>query len=169
MSAQIAMIAAVARNGVIGSAQTIPWRIPSDFAYFKAMTMGKPIVMGRKQYDTVGRPLPGRTNIVITRRDDFAPPGVIVVPTIEEALDKAAEIAAADGVQEIMVIGGGEIYRQLLDRADRLYISHVELEPEGDVLFPPINADAWAVVEEPQIPPDAEDEAPYRVKVYARR
>ncbi|WP_172123640.1 MULTISPECIES: dihydrofolate reductase [unclassified Devosia] len=169
MSAQIAMIAAVARNGVIGSAQTIPWRIPSDFAYFRDSTMGKPIVMGRKQYDTVGRPLPGRTNIVITRRQDFGPPGVIVVPTLEAALTKAAEIAGADDVDEIMVIGGGEIYRQLMDRADRLYISHVELEPEGDVLFPPIDPEVWVVVDEPDIAPSADDEAAYRVKVYARR
>ena len=169
MSAKIAMIAAVARNGVIGSAQSIPWRIPSDFAFFKRMTMGKPMIMGRKQYETVGRPLPGRTNIVVTRQAGFAPDGVEVVACLDAALARAEEIAAADGAPEIMVIGGGEIYRQLLPRADRLYLTHVELAPEGDVLFPPIDPQIWQVVDEPTIEPSPKDEAVYRVKVYERR
>ena len=169
MSTPIAMIAAVARNGVIGSAQTIPWRIPSDFAFFKRTTMGKPMIMGRKQFETVGKPLPGRANIVVTRQDGFAPAGVLVVSSLEAALEAAAGIASADGAAEIMVIGGGEIYRQLLDRADRLYISHVDLAPEGNVLFPAIDPAIWGVVDEPQVLPSPKDEAAYRVKVYERR
>ncbi|MDB5623070.1 MAG: diacylglycerol kinase [Devosia sp.] len=187
MSAAIAMIAAVARNGVIGSAQSIPWRIPSDFAFFKRTTMGKPMIMGRKQFETVGKPLPGRTNIVVTRQAGFAPAGVLVVSSLAAALAQAqriaegdgaggitdvggaAEIASARGSAEIMVIGGGEIYRQLMDRADRLYISHVELAPEGDVLFPAIDPAIWRVVDEPAIEPSPKDEAAYRVKVYERR
>ena len=169
MTIKIAMIAGVAENGVIGSHQTIPWRIPSDFAYFKRTTLGKPIVMGRKQYETVGKPLPGRTNIVITRQQGYQPDGVLVFTDVEEAMKKAADIARADGVDEIMVIGGGDLYRQLMDRADRLYISHIDLAPEGDVLFPPIDPLEWAVVDLPEVEPNPRDEATYRVKVYERR
>ena len=133
MSVPIAMIAGVARNGVIGANGTIPWKIPSDMAYFKRMTMGKPIVMGRKQYESVGRPLPGRTNIVVTRQSGYTRDGIEVFPTLEAALDRARAVAVRDGAAEIMVIGGGEIYAQALDRAARLYISHIELDPAGDV------------------------------------
>ena len=148
----IAMIAGVARNHVIGANSGIPWKIPSDMGFFKRTTLGKPIVMGRKQYETVGRPLPGRTNIVVTRQAGYAPEGVIVVNTLVAALEKAREIAAADGVDEVMVIGGGDIYAQAMGLADRLYISHVELSPEGDVLFPAIDPDVWQVIEEPDVP-----------------
>lgn len=166
---RIAMIVGVAENGVIGSNQTIPWRIPSDMAFFKRTTMGKPIVMGRKQYETVGRPLPGRSNIVVTRQAGYQPEGVEVVASIEAALEKAAGIAAEDGVDEIMIIGGGELYAQLIDRADRLYVSHVDLAPEGDVRFPPIDPAIWEIVDLPEVQPSPKDEARYRVKVYARR
>lgn len=166
---RIAMIAGVARNGVIGSDQDIPWRIPSDFGWFKRATLGKPIVMGRKQFETVGKPLPGRTNIVITRQQGYQPDGVEVVHSIEAALERAAEVARADGVDEIMIIGGGELYAQLMGRADRLYISHIDLEPVGDVRFPTISADEWAVVDEPSVDASPKDQATYRVKVYERR
>lgn len=169
MSVRIAMIAGVAENGVIGSNQTIPWRIPSDFAYFKRMTMGKPIVMGRKQFETVGKPLPGRTNIIVTRQKGYQPEGTLVFSSIEAALAEAQNIAMADGVDEIMIIGGGELYAQLMDRADRLYISHIDLHPEGDVRFPTIHADEWVVVNLPEITPSEKDSATYRVKVYERR
>lgn len=166
---RIAMIAGVAENGVIGSDQSIPWRVPSDMAFFKKTTMGKPIVMGRKQYETVGRPLPGRANIVITRQRGYAPDGVLVFHTIEAALAEARKIATADGVDEIMIIGGGELYTQLMDRADRLYITHIDLSPSGDVRFPAIASEDWAVVDLPEVAPSPKDEATYRVKVYERR
>ncbi|WEK05472.1 MAG: dihydrofolate reductase [Candidatus Devosia phytovorans] len=169
MSIRIAMIAGVAENGVIGSEQTIPWRVPSDMAYFKATTMGKPVVMGRKQYETVGRPLPGRTNIVITRQEGYQPEGVLVFHTIEAALEKAREVASHDGADEIMIIGGGELYAQLMARADRLYISHIDLSPAGDVMFPAVTPEDWAVVDLPEVQPNPKDEASYRVKVYERR
>lgn len=169
MSVRIALIAAVAENGVIGSGQAIPWRIPSDFAWFKKTTLGKPMVMGRKQFETVGKPLPGRTNIVVTRQTDFQPEGVEVFHSVHAALDRARQIAIADGVDEIMIIGGGELYAQLIDRADRLYISHVNLAPPGDVRFPAIAPEKWAVVDLPEVPPSEKDEASYRVKVYERR
>src|SRR5215218_1135337 len=110
----IAMIAGVARNNVIGANGGIPWKIASDMAFFKRTTMGKPIVMGRKQYETVGRPLPGRANIVVTRQPGYAPEGVIVVDSLQAGLDRARDIAVADGVDEVMVIGGGEIYAQAM-------------------------------------------------------
>ena len=169
MTAKIAMIVGVAENGVIGSDQTIPWRIPSDMAFFKRTTMGKPIIMGRKQFETVGRPLPGRSNIVVTRQEGYQPEGVLVVDSLDAALKLARKTAAQDGVDEIMIIGGGEIYAQMLDRADRLYVSHIALSPQGDVRFPVIDPAVWAVTDEPETASDPRDEAPYRVKVYERR
>ncbi len=166
---RIAMIAGVAENGVIGSEQTIPWRVPSDMAFFKQTTMGKPIVMGRKQFETVGRPLPGRANIVVTRQKDYHPEGVMVVHSVDAAIVEARSIAEADGVDEIMIIGGGELYAQLMARADRLYISHIDLAPAGDVLFPAIAPEQWVVVDLPEVAPSPRDEASYRVKVYERR
>lgn len=163
------MIAGVAENGVIGSDQTIPWRVPSDMAFFKKTTMGKPIVMGRKQYETVGRALPGRTNIVITRQQDYRPEGILVFHDINSALERARSIARADGVDEIMIIGGGELYAQLIGRADRLYITHIDLRPAGDVVFPAIAEADWTVVDLPEVLPSERDEASYRVKVYERR
>lgn len=169
MSVRIAMIAGVAENGVIGSDQTIPWRVPSDMAFFKKTTMGKPIVMGRKQFETVGKPLPGRTNIVITRQRGYQPEGVLVFHDVETALAEAGKIAEADGVDEIMIIGGGELYAQLMARADRLYITHIDLSPSGDVRFPAIAPEQWTVVDLPEMAPSPRDEATYRVKVYERR
>lgn len=167
---KIALIAAVARNSVIGSDQTIPWRIPSDFAWFKATTMGKPMIMGRKQFETFPKPLPGRPHIVVTRQEDYAvPEGVHVRPNLEAALELAKTLAQSASVDEVMVIGGGEIYAQSIVKADRLYISHVELEPEGDVVFPPIDPDIWQVVAEPAIAPSEKDGAAYSVKVYEKR
>lgn len=169
MSIPIAMIAGVAQNGVIGAKGTIPWKIPSDMAYFKRMTMGKPIVMGRKQYESVGRPLPGRTNIVVTRQVGYAPQGVEVVATLASALARGQEVAARDAASEVMVIGGGEIYAQAMASAARLYISHIALEPEGDVLFPAIDPDIWRVVEEPEVAFSDRDTASFRIRVYERR
>jgi len=164
----IAMIAGVARNNVIGADGAIPWKIPSDMAFFRRTTMGKPIVMGRKQYETVGKPLPGRTNIVVTRQPGYAPQGVVVVNDLDAALEKARDVAASDGVDEVMVIGGGDIYAQAMALADRLYISHVDLAPEGDVLFPAIDPAVWRVVEEPEVPVSDKDSASFRVRVYER-
>ena len=165
----IAMIAGVARNNVIGADGGIPWKIPSDMAFFKRTTMGKPIVMGRKQYETVGRPLPGRTNIVVTRQAGYQPEGVTVLDNLGAALDHARAVAAADGASEVMIIGGGEIYAQAMPLAARLYISHVDLEPEGDVLFPAIDPEVWRVVDEPEHEPSERDSASFRIRVYERR
>jgi dihydrofolate reductase len=169
VTVRIAMIAAVGANGVIGSGNSIPWRLPSDFAHFKRTTMGKPIIMGRKTYESIGKPLPGRENIVVTRRGDFRPPGVIVRGTLNEAVEHAQAVASETGAEEVMICGGGEIYREAMPIADRLYISHVEASPAGDVSFPTIDPAIWRPVEERETTPDPRDTASYRVNVYERR
>lgn len=169
MSSAVALIAGVARNGVIGADGGIPWRIPSDMAFFRRTTMGKPIIMGRKQYESVGKPLPGRTNILVTRQKGYAAEGVVVVGSLEEALDLGRDVAAQTSAGEVMVIGGGQVYAEAMPRADRLYISHIDLEPEGDIVFPPIDLDQWQIIETVEVPPDARDAAAFRVRVYERR
>ncbi len=166
--ARISLIAAVARNNVIGSDQSIPWHIPSDFAWFKQTTMGKPMIMGRKQFETFPKPLPGRPHIVITRQSDYAPEGVTVCHSLLDALDLARDMAEEAGLDEIMVIGGGDIYSQAIDLADRLYISHVDLEPEGDVRFPAIDPAKWGIVAEPDLPRSERDGASYTPRIYER-
>jgi dihydrofolate reductase len=168
MTVLISLIAAVARNNVIGADQSMPWRIPSDFAWFKQTTMGKPMVMGRKQFETFPKPLPGRPHIVVTRQHDYRPEGVLVRHSLQEALAAARRLAEASDQNEIMVIGGGDIYAQALPLADRLYISHVDLAPDGDVHFPPIDADVWRVVDEPDMPRSERDPATYAIRVYER-
>ncbi len=136
---RLALIAAVARNGVIGRGGDLPWRIPADLKYFKATTMGKPMIMGRRTYDSIGKALPGRISIVVTRQSGFQAAGVEVAGD----LDRAVEIAAGFGAEEAMVIGGGEIYAAALPRADRLYLTEVHIEAEGDVYFPPLDRSQW--------------------------
>lgn len=139
MTPRIALVVAVARNGVIGAGGDLVWRISDDLKWFKKVTMGKPIVMGRKTYESIGKPLPGRANIVITRNPDYAPEGVFAVQTVEAALD----LARVQGAEEICVIGGGEIYAQTLPIADRIYLTRVDAAPEGDVFFPNLDETVW--------------------------
>ena len=163
MTQRISLIAALDRNGVIGDGGNIPWRLPADLKYFKRVTMGKPLVMGRKTYESIGRPLPGRQNIVLTRRRDFEAPGCTVVHSMEEAL------AAAGDAEEVMVAGGGTVYRQFLPRADRLYLTFVDTEAEGDTTFPSIDATDWHLIFEEAHAADEENPIPYRFTVFERR
>jgi dihydrofolate reductase len=133
----VSLVAAVAANGVIGRDGDLPWRIPADLRHFKAVTMGKPVIMGRRTWQSIGRPLPGRRNIVISRDPAFAAAGAEVVASLEAAL------AAAADANEAMVIGGGEVYAAALPRADRLYLTEVHLAVDGDVHFPKIDRAAW--------------------------
>jgi len=139
----IALVVAAADNGVIGRAGDLPWRLPEDLKHFRAVTMGKPIVMGRRTYESIGRPLPGRANIVVTRDPAFGPAGVEVAATLEDALELAARRAAAAGVSEIMVIGGAEIYRSALPHARRIYLTEVHEAVEGDTYFPAFDRAEW--------------------------
>lgn len=126
----ISMIAAMADNRIIGKDNQMPWHLPADFAWFKRCTMGKPVVMGRKTYESIGRPLPGRLNIVISRDASLSIEGVTTVMSIEQALEVAGE------VEEVMIIGGGAIYAAYLPMANKLYVTHIEAEIDGDTQFP---------------------------------
>lgn len=126
----ISLVAAMAKNRVIGKDNQMPWHLPADLAHFKRVTMSKPIIMGRKTYDSIGRPLPGRQNIVISRNQGLAIDGCDVVGSIEEALELVSD------VEEVMVIGGGFLYSQMILNADKLYLTFIDLEVEGDTHFP---------------------------------
>jgi len=165
----LVLVAAVAENGVIGQGGALPWRLRSDMKHFRAATMGKPVVMGRKTYLSIGKPLPGRTNIVASRDRAFAAPGVLVAETVEAALAVARGDALRRGVGEIAIIGGADLYAQIMDRADRLVITRVHLQPDGDTTFPVINSNVWREVERSEHGAGPEDEAPFAVLVYRRR
>lgn len=139
----VSLIAALATNRVIGRDGAMPWHIAADLRHFRALTMGKPIVMGRKTYAAIGRPLPGRPNIVLTRDRDFAPPGVETCRTLDAALAAAETRADALGVDEIMIVGGGDVYAQALPLARRLYLTLVDACPEGDAYFPDYDPADW--------------------------
>ena len=140
------IVAAVARNRVIGADNKLLWRLSSDLRRFKALTIGKPLVMGRKTFQSIGRVLPGRETIVLTRDRSFSPDGGLVAHSLEAALTLAAQRAAAMGADAIVIAGGGELYAETIDRANRLAITEVALEPEGDARFPPIDASVWREV-----------------------
>jgi dihydrofolate reductase len=142
----VSIIVAVAENGVIGKGNTLPWHLPEDLRHFKQVTMGKPIIMGRRTFESIGKPLPGRTNIVITRDPTFHAAGTAVVFSLEEALALARNTALRGGVDEVVVIGGAEIYATALPRADRLYLTEVHAAVEGDALLPPIDWTQWREV-----------------------
>lgn len=141
----ISLIAAMAHNRVIGKNGDMPWHLPGELQYFKSLTMGKPIVMGRKTFESIGRPLPGRHNIVISRSADNLPAEVTVVPSPEAAI-KAAQLRAEEEnrqVEELMVIGGGQIYAAFLPIATRLYLTHIDLTVDGDTWFPDYQPEQW--------------------------
>ncbi len=144
-AAEIVIVVAVAANGVIGRDQDLPWRIPSDLKHFKAMTLGRPMIMGRRTFQSIGRPLPGRTTIVVSRDPGFAAEGVTVAATLEAAIVEARRVAARDGVGEVMIVGGGEIYARALALTDRIEITEVKLSPEtaGAVTFPALDPAVW--------------------------
>ena len=165
---KLALIAAVAQNRVIGRDGKLPWYLPKDLRYFRAVTMGKPVLMGRKTWESMNRPLPGRTNIVITRQAGYQAEGARVVPDLEGAIELAESIAMIDGVDEIMVIGGADIYRLALPRADRLYLTEVHAEVPGDVCFPAWDRDAWREVSREDEAPRDDDSHRYSFVVYER-
>jgi dihydrofolate reductase len=134
---RIAIVVAVAENGVIGKDNALLWRLPDDLKHFKAVTMGKPVIMGRKTFDSIGRPLPGRTNIVISRQIGLRIEGCVVVDSLESAF------AAAGNAQEVAVIGGADIYRQALPRTHVVYLTEVHASFDGDVTFPALSRDEW--------------------------
>jgi dihydrofolate reductase len=156
------IVVAVSRNGVIGAKNGLPWRIPGDLARFKAITMGKSMIMGRKTFDSIGRALPGRRTIVVTRNAGFSARGVEVAPSIEAALDLVASEA------EVAVVGGAEIFRALLPRVERIYLTRVDADVAGDARFPDLDAAAWRVVEEGPLERGPKDEHAHRLVVLER-
>ncbi|MDD1016329.1 dihydrofolate reductase [Pseudomonas rubra] len=144
-SLPLSLIAALAENRVIGIDNSMPWHLPGDFKYFKATTLGKPIIMGRKTWDSLGRPLPGRLNLVVSRQPGLQLEGAEVFASLDEAMLRAEQWALEQGVDELMLIGGAQLYTQAIERglADRLYLTRVELSPEGDAWFPQFDQAQW--------------------------
>jgi len=140
---RIAFVVAAAENGIIGRNGQLPWRLPSDLKRFRQLTLGKPVVMGRKTYESIGKPLDGRDNIVVTRQAGFSRPGVHVASSVEQALALGQELAAGRSVDEVMVIGGAEVYRVARPRAERIYLTLVHAEPEGDARFHGLDPQQW--------------------------
>ena len=162
------LVAAVADNGVIGRSGALPWRLKSDLQYFRAVTMGKPVVMGRKTYSSLAKPLAGRTNIVVSRNPTFTAPGVIATTSIESALTVARGDALRRAADAVAVIGGADLYRETIAAADRLVITKVHLDPEGDTIFPTIDQELWKEMERSEHAASEGDDAPYSRLVYRR-
>lgn len=170
----IALVVARARNGVIGRDGDLPWRLRSDLQRFKAITIGKPCIMGRKTWESLPlRPLPGRLNVVLTRDEgwgeDGQAKGALVCRTLDEAIEIAREQAQDDGVGEICVIGGAGLFEAALPRAKRLYVTEVEAEPEGDVLFPAFDEAAWTEVSSEAHPAGEKDDHAFVFRVLERK
>jgi len=153
----ISAIVAMSENRVIGNGNHLPWHLPADLKHFKTLTTGHPILMGRKTYESIGRPLPNRTNIIMTRNTLFQAPGCMVVTSIDEALIHANDV----GSNEIFVIGGAEIYKQLLSKITRIYMTVVHAKLDGDAFFPELNFSEWNEVEKLKHEADAENEYAY--------
>ena len=155
----LALIAALADNRVIGIDNRLPWHLPADLKHFKAVTLGKPIIMGRKTWDSLGRPLPGRLNLVVSRQADLRLAGAEVFASLPAAIARADEWARAQGVAELMLIGGAELYGQGLALAQRLYLTRVHLAPQGDAWFPEFAESDWQRVERDEHAASAETPA----------
>jgi dihydrofolate reductase len=166
---EIVLIVAVADNGVIGADGAIPWRLKTDLQRLKALTVGKPVVMGRKTFLSLRRPLPGRTNIVMTRDAGFRASGAVVTTSLEQALDVAKGDALRRLVTEIAVIGGAEIYAQSMGQADRLEVTEVHANPAGDTRFGPIDKAAWEEVARVENPAGPDDSVAFSFVTYVRR
>ncbi len=159
----VSLIAALADNGVIGIANTLPWKLPADMRWFREKTLGKPVIMGRKTFDSLGgKPLPGRTNIVITADADYQAPGALVVASIDAALRAAGDCA------EAMIIGGASLYAQTLPRADRLYLTFVHIECAGDAYFPEFDRGQWRQSERHDFAADERNAHAYSFTVWER-
>jgi len=164
----LSLIAALGENRVIGVDNSMPWHLPADFKYFKATTLGKPIIMGRKTWDSLGRPLPGRLNLVVSRQAGLQLEGAEVFPSLAAALVRAEAWALEQGASELMLIGGAQLYTQGLEQADRLYLTRVALSPEGDAWFPQIDESQWQLVsDEPH--PAAEGKPAFSFEVWEKR
>src|SRR5688500_3896960 len=157
------LVVAKAQNGVIGRDNRLPWRLPADLAYFKRVTMGHPVIMGRRTWESIGRPLPGRQNIVVTRNRDYSAPGATVVGSLDAAW------RAAGDVEEACVIGGTSLFAEALPIADRIHLTEVQADVEGDTYFPPFDRSQWVEREVVRQARDERHEYPFRIVVLERR
>lgn len=164
----VALIVAMSRNGVIGRDNQLPWHLPGDLKFFKSVTIGKPVIMGRKTFESIGRPLPGRTNIVVTRQADYPAHGIRVVPSLNDGLRIASEVAVASQAGEIMVIGGGQLYAQALPFAQRIYVTRVHAEIDGDAFFPVVDWRQFRLVSAEHNAAVAPNPYSYSFECYAR-
>ncbi len=164
----IVLVAAVAENGVIGSHGLHPWRLKSDLQHFKRLTVNKPVIMGRKTYESIGKALKDRTNIVLTGDLGLRAPGAVLATSLDAALDYARNDAERRGVDEIMVIGGSDVFAATIDDADRLEITRVHAAPQGDTLFPPIDPQQWREVRRESHPRGPDDDADFTILTYER-
>ena len=164
----LCLIAALAQNRVIGRDNQLPWHLPADLKHFKAKTLGKPIIMGRKTWDSLGRPLPGRLNLVVSRQADLQLDGAETFTDLDAALVRAEQWAREQGVAELMLIGGAQLYELGLARADRLYLTRVGLDPEGDAFFPEVDEAIWRITSSVEHPASAETPF-YAFEVWERR
>ena len=169
MTVPIVLVAAVGRNRVIGHDNGLAWRLPSDLRHFKSVTLGKPLLMGRRTFASIGRPLPGRETIVLTRDATAKLAGVRVAHDLESGLDLAAAAARRLGAAEIVIAGGGDMYAQTIARAWRLYVTEVALAPAGDTMFPHIDPAEWIEISREAPPRGHGDEADFGFVVYGRR
>jgi dihydrofolate reductase len=165
----IVLVAAIGENNVIGLEGQLPWHLRSDLAHFRALTINKPVVMGRRTYTSIGKPLKDRTNIVVTRDLGLIAPGAVLASSIDGALVAAREDARKRGIDQIMIIGGSDIFNAMMPDATRLEITHVHASPEGDVLFPPIDPAVWHEVSRREHPAGPHDSASFAVATYLRR
>lgn len=155
---RLSIVVAMAANRVIGARGGLPWRLPSDLKTFRRLTLGRPVVMGRKTFASIGKPLDGRDNIVVTRDNGFAAPGVIVCTTIAAAVAEARRCAQARGVDEVMIIGGAEIYAAILPEVGRIYLTEVDARPDGDATFPALDPADWRETSRQPIPRTPRDD-----------
>ncbi len=165
----VSIIVAAAENGVIGRDNDMPWRLSTDLKRFKALTLGKPVIMGRRTWESIGRPLPGRPNIVVTRDKGFQAEGATTVGSLDEAVALGCKLAVEVGAEEVCVIGGGEIYAQALPLADRVHLTRVLAEIDGDTRFPEIDPNLWQAVSQEDVPAGDKDSHPTRYFVYEKR
>jgi dihydrofolate reductase len=166
--ARIALVVAVAQNGVIGRQGGLAWRLPSDLKFFRQVTMNKPLIMGRKTFESIGKPLYGRDNIVITRNSAFEAPGILVAANLDDALELAQEKALIRGADEISIIGGAQIYALALPRADRIYLTRVHASPDGDTFFPQIDKAQWREISSQRHAAGPGDSADYSFILFER-
>jgi dihydrofolate reductase len=166
---KIVLIAAIGRNNVIGRNGQLPWRLKSDLKNFRALTTNRPVVMGRKTFESIGRALPDRTNIVLTRNLGLIVPGGVLANSMDAAMGFARQDAARRGVDEIMVIGGGDVFERMLPLASRLELTHVHASPEGDAFFPRLEPSDWREIKRVSFPAGPDDDASFDVATYVRR